>query len=74
MGHEVPVLRANQLFRAVYAELGQHVIHFYYRQSGLLPGAIISVLTCILLGGLYFSDLQENMQHRTADTLENLKL
>jgi hypothetical protein len=48
-GREVPVLRANQLFRAVYAQPGQHVIAFYYRQQGLLAGILI---TCITIGAL----------------------
>ena len=48
-GREVPVLRANQLFRAVYAEPGQHVIAYYYRQNGLVAGMLI---TCITAGGL----------------------
>ena len=44
-GHEVPVLRANQIFRAVYAEPGHHVILFSFRQRGLLAGLLISALT-----------------------------
>jgi hypothetical protein len=53
-GREAQVLRANQLFRAVYTPAGAHTLRFYYHQSGLLPGAIISALTCALLAGLYF--------------------
>jgi hypothetical protein len=52
-GREVPVLRANQLFRAVYTPAGAHGLCFCYHQSGLLPGAIITALTCLLLAGLY---------------------
>jgi hypothetical protein len=48
-GRDVPVLRANQLFRAVYAGPGQHVIVFYYRQQGLLAGMFISALTVMAL-------------------------
>jgi hypothetical protein len=48
-GRETPVLRANQLFRAVYAEPGPHVIVFYYRQQGLLAGMCISALTVMAL-------------------------
>jgi len=55
-GREVPVLRANQLFRAVYTPAGRHALRFYYRQSGLLAGAVISALTCLLLASLYFFD------------------
>ena len=52
-GREVPVLRANQLFRAVYAEPGQHVMLYYYRQQGLLIGILISALTLAGLLWMY---------------------
>jgi hypothetical protein len=55
-GREVPVLRANQLFRAVYAEPGQHVIAFYYRQQGLLVGMLISALTLVALLCVYLRE------------------
>jgi hypothetical protein len=58
-GRDTPVLRANQLFRAVYAPAGTHRLRFYYQQSGLLAGAVISAVTCILLAGLYISNLHE---------------
>ena len=50
---EVPVLRANQIFRAVYAEPGQHVILFYFRQRGLMAGMFISTLTLLALLWVY---------------------
>jgi hypothetical protein len=52
-GREVPVLRANQLFRAVYSEPGKHVILFYYRQRGLLAGMSITGITLVVLLFLY---------------------
>jgi uncharacterized membrane protein YfhO len=52
-GQEVPVLRANLLFRAVYAERGQHVIIFYFRQKGLLAGMVISAITLVALVWIY---------------------
>jgi hypothetical protein len=52
-GREVPVLRANQLFRAVYAESGRHEIAFYYRQQGLLAGMVITCITIVALLWLY---------------------
>ena len=51
-GREVPVLRANQIFRAVYAEPGQHVITYRYRQRGLLAGMLITAITALVLVGL----------------------
>jgi hypothetical protein len=52
-GREVPVLRANQLFRAVYAEPGRHLIIFQFRQRGLLAGGIISLITLVALVWVY---------------------
>jgi hypothetical protein len=52
----VPVLRANQIFRAVYAEPGQHVVLFYFRQRGLLVGILISALTLAGLLWVYLRD------------------
>jgi len=52
-GREVPVLRANQLFRAVYAGPGQHLIEYYYRQNGLIAGGLITCVTAIGLVGFY---------------------
>jgi hypothetical protein len=54
-GREAPVLRANQLFRAVYAGAGQHQIRFDYHQQGLLPGLVISLLTLAALIALWLS-------------------
>jgi len=55
-GREVPVLRANQLFRAVYAAPGRHVIAYYYRQEGLLAGMLITCITAVGLLCLYLYD------------------
>jgi hypothetical protein len=52
-GREVPVLRANQLYRAVYAQPGRHVILFYYRQRGLVAGIFITGITLLVLSWLY---------------------
>ena len=54
-GRPVPVLRANQIFRAVYAGAGLHEVHFDYRQRGLRLGVIISLLTLATLAVLYFN-------------------
>ena len=55
-GREVRVLRANQLFRAVYVEAGQHDIRFFYRQRGLAVGFVISLVTLLLLGFAYLAN------------------
>jgi len=54
-GRPVPVLRANQIFRAVYAGAGLHEVRFDYRQRGLRLGVIISLLTLATLAVLYFN-------------------
>ena len=53
-GRPAPMLRANQVFRAVYAENGTHEICFVYRQRGLCLGVAVSLLTLATLGVLYF--------------------
>lgn len=55
-GREVPILRANQMFRAVECEAGRHEIRFFYRQAGLAAGAVLSGTTLVLLAILYFWD------------------
>jgi uncharacterized membrane protein YfhO len=53
-GRPAPVLRANQIFRAVYAGAGLHGIRFDYRQRGFRLGVILSLLTAVTLAVLYF--------------------
>ena len=67
-GRKVPVLRANQLFRAVYAEPGQHAIAFYYRQQGLLAGMFITCITIVALLWLYVRNPGSNGQVDPAGT------
>jgi hypothetical protein len=52
-GLEAPVLRANQLFRAVYVPAGHHQVRFYYRQAGLRIGLGVSLATIVLLALLF---------------------
>jgi hypothetical protein len=53
-GRPAAVLRANQIFRAVYADAGRHEIRFDYRQRGLRTGLIVSLVVLAVLGMLYF--------------------
>jgi hypothetical protein len=57
-GRPVRVLRANQLFRAVYAGAGEHQILFEYRQAGLTTGLAISLVTLISLLLLSFFKIE----------------
>ena len=54
-GRPAPVLRANQIFRAVYAGAGAHEVRFEYHQRGLRLGVMISLLTLAALAVLYFN-------------------
>jgi hypothetical protein len=53
---EVPILRANHIFRAVRAGAGAHVIRFYYQQRGLRAGATLSACSIVLLVVLWKLD------------------
>ena len=52
-GQEVPILEANQLFRAVHVEAGTHDIRFFYRQRGLTAGLAISLTTLVFLSAVF---------------------
>ncbi len=55
-GREVPIYRANQLFRAVRVETGEHVVRFEYRQKGLLAGLVISVTALMSIVVIWFRE------------------
>lgn len=57
-GQEVPVLRANLLFRAVRTSAGRHTVCFSYRQRGLAAGLAFSLGALALCAVLFFMDLQ----------------
>ncbi len=57
-GRPARVLRANQIFRAVYADAGTHEIRFAYHQKGLRSGILISVLTAAVMVALCFSKIK----------------
>jgi hypothetical protein len=55
-GHEVPLLTANVLFRAVFCPAGYHHIHYYYRQKGLRAGFALTLATLVLVLLVYWRD------------------
>lgn len=57
-GHPATVYRANQIFRAVYAEPGVHEIHYEYRQHGFMLGVTITILAAASLAFLYFRGIE----------------
>jgi len=48
-GLEVPIYRANLLFRAVYLPAGRHRVEFIYEPLSLKVGAAISLITLLAL-------------------------
>ncbi len=57
-GHPATVWRANQIFRAVYADAGRHEIRYDYHQRGLRAGLVISLLTLATMVVLAFSKVE----------------
>ncbi len=55
-GRPAPVIRANQIFRAVFATQGEHIIKFHYRQNGLKAGLFVSLGTFLVLLAIYVAD------------------
>jgi hypothetical protein len=51
-GRAAPVLRANQSFKAVQVEAGPNDVRFRFRPRSLRWGAILSLLTLLLGGGI----------------------
>jgi hypothetical protein len=53
-GHGVPILPANEDFRAVHVGPGRHLVSFTYRPASATAGALLSVVTLagLLLAGL----------------------
>ncbi len=52
-GHEVPMYRANYLFRAVWLPAGNHEIRFEYQPPSLRIGAILTAGTAIALAVIF---------------------
>jgi len=51
-----PVLRADQIFRAVYVNAGKHNIEFHYRQTGVKEGLLLSLAGLAVLLFVYIAD------------------
>jgi hypothetical protein len=52
-GSPARLFRANLIMRALPVEAGTHRIELHYRAPGLVPGATISLLCLLALGGLW---------------------
>ncbi|MBI4789479.1 MAG: YfhO family protein [Chloroflexi bacterium] len=50
-GKEIPIYRADYVFRAVRLTAGEHVVVFDYKPASVLWGAVISALS-LLIGGV----------------------
>jgi uncharacterized membrane protein YfhO len=51
-GREVPIVRANAMFRAVPLGAGRHEVEFLFRPRSVKSGALVSALGLILAGFL----------------------
>jgi hypothetical protein len=51
-GVEIPIYRANYLFRGVVVPAGQHTLVYAYRPTSVLVGAAISLLALAIAAGL----------------------
>jgi hypothetical protein len=51
-GVEVPILRANYLFRAVVVPAGTHEVVFEYRPASFRAGAVITGISSLLIAGV----------------------
>jgi hypothetical protein len=67
-GRDAPVVRANQIFQAVFAQPGIHSVRFYWHQRGLLPGLALSLATILLLGWLYARDPDAHPMRRSSSS------
>lgn len=63
-GHRAPLLRANQFFRAVALDPGEHNVVFRYRPLSLAMGFAVSLLTMLIAA---FFIAREIRQRRRAD-------
>ncbi len=52
-GHDEPLLRGDQLFRAVHVSAGEHAVHFFFAPQSVRLGLIVSSLA-ILATALLF--------------------
>jgi uncharacterized membrane protein YfhO len=48
-GEPTPIYRANLMFRAVQVSAGEHAVAFEYHPDWLVPGALVSTVSLILL-------------------------
>jgi uncharacterized membrane protein YfhO len=53
-GQPVPLLRANVAFQALQVPAGKHHVKLIYRDRDFAIGAVISLLSILVRGGLWF--------------------
>jgi len=70
-GRRVPIHRANGLLRAVEVPAGVHHVEMEYRPAGVYGGAMLSLLTCLLVLGytaLVRAGLRRKVQSSRSNT------
>jgi len=64
-GTEIPIYRANYLFRAVRIPPGKHVLEMKYESASFKLGQMLSIITnIVLLGGFVFAGVQYARKRR----------
>lgn len=54
-GRETPILMADYAFRAIEIPSGESIVRFSYQPLSFILGATISLISCILIGGVLVS-------------------
>lgn len=67
-GKPATVLRANQMFRAVALEPGEHRVEFRYRPMSLVSGASVTFVTLLL--AMFFVRREKRIHRRGAEVAE----
>ncbi|MBM4168444.1 MAG: hypothetical protein FJ215_04730 [Ignavibacteria bacterium] len=64
-GNEIPVYRANYLFRAIRIPPGKHILEMKFQSTSFRLGQTLSIITnIVLLGGFVFAGVQYARRRR----------
>jgi uncharacterized membrane protein YfhO len=67
-GHKIDVLKANYLFRAVSVPAGKHELRVFYEPASFYLGAVISLLSILILVITYL--ISRNFNRTTPDGID----
>jgi uncharacterized membrane protein YfhO len=60
-GKPTPIYRADVLFRAVPLTSGQHTVSFEYRPLSFLAGAMVSLVSLIVMAGIALAVMKHGL-------------